>query len=141
MQPSPVNYLLVDDDDVDVMGMQRAFGQLKLSNALHVAGDGMDALEMLRGANGRAAIPKPHLVLLDLNMPRMNGIEFLETIRHDPELNQTVVFVLTTSNAPEDRFKAYQNNVAGYIVKSKTAHTFIEALEMLDKYCRIIEFP
>ncbi len=77
MQPKSVNILLVDDDDVDVMRVKRSFKELKIANPLHVPNDGVEALEMLRGANGRAAIPEPHLVLLDLNMPRMNGAEFL----------------------------------------------------------------
>lgn len=141
MLPSSVNVLLADDDDVDVMGLKRACNKLGLTNPLHVAGDGIEALEMLRGENGHAAIPKPHLILLDLNMPRMNGIEFLQEMRQDPELGQTLVFVLTTSNADEDRFKAYQSHISGYMVKSNTERTFFDALEMIDKFCRIVEFP
>lgn len=141
MPPRSVNFLLIDDDDVDVMGLKRAIKQLKIANPVHVAGDGIEALEMLRGENGREAIPKPHLILLDLNMPRMNGIEFLEEIRKDAEFDKTIIFVLTTSNADEDRLRAYENHVAGYIVKANAERTFFEALEMLDKYWRIVEFP
>lgn len=141
MRPKTVSILLVDDDDIDVMGVKRAFKQLKLANPLHVAGDGIEALEMLRGENGHTAIPKPHLVLLDLNMPRMNGIEFLDVIRDDPDLEKTVVFVLTTSNADADRVKAYQSHVAGYIVKENTESSFLGALEMINKYWQIVEFP
>ncbi|RUP22418.1 response regulator, partial [Methylobacterium sp.] len=78
---STVNILLVDDDEVDVQGLKRAFKKSKIGNPITVARDGIEALEILRGQNGRERLPKPHLVLLDLNMPRMNGIEFLEAVR------------------------------------------------------------
>lgn len=141
MQPKSVNILLVDDDDVDVMRVKRTFKELRIANPLHVANDGVEALEMLRGANGCSAIPEPHLVLLDLNMPRMNGIEFLKQVRDDPELDKTIIFVLTTSNADEDRTKAYKKHVAGYIVKAETGESLMTALGMVNSYWRVIEFP
>ena len=81
------------------------------------------------------------LILLDLNMPRMGGIEFLEELRLDPELSRALVFVMTTSEAEEDRMRAYDRNVAGYILKHRLGQGFIEAVTMLDHFWRVVEFP
>lgn len=136
-----VNLLLVEDDEVDIQGLKRAFAKSRIANPITVARDGIEALEILRGENGRAKLPKPHLVLLDLNMPRMNGIEFLEIIRNDEDLKSTLVFMITTSKADEDKQRAYGHNVAGYIVKQDPAATFMEAVSLLEHYWKIIEFP
>jgi len=140
MSPT-VNLLLVEDDEVDVQGLKRAFAKSRIANPITVARDGIEALEMLRGENGHEKLPKPHLILLDLNMPRMNGIEFLEAIRADEELKGSVVFMITTSKADEDKARAYGHNVAGYIVKQDPANTFMEAVSLLEHYWRIVEFP
>ena len=136
-----VNLLLVDDDDVDVQGLKRAFTKSKIANPITVARDGIEALEILRGQNGRAKLAKPHLILLDLNMPRMNGLEFLEAVRADDDLKTAVVFMVTTSKAEEDKARAYGHNVAGYIVKQDPANTFMQAVSMLEHYWRVVEFP
>jgi CheY-like chemotaxis protein len=136
-----VNLLLVDDDEVDVQGLKRAFAKSKIGNPITVARDGIEALEILRGENGREKLAKPHLILLDLNMPRMNGIEFLQIIRQDPELKSAVIFMITTSKAEEDKQRAYGHNVAGYIVKQDPANTFIQAVSMLEHYWKVVEFP
>ncbi len=141
MQHSHVTFLLVEDDDVDVMVLKRSFDHLKIANPLVVANDGIEALDMLRGENGHSPLAKPYIVLLDLNMPRMNGIEFLDAIRDDPDLRRTVVFVLTTSNDDRDKFAAFENHVAGYIVKADAGQSFMDALEMLNRYWRIVELP
>jgi CheY-like chemotaxis protein len=141
MPHSQVTFLLVEDDDVDVMYIQRTFRQLGIANQLVVANDGIEALEMLRGANGYDPILKPFIILLDLNMPRMNGIEFLTELRKDPEIKHSVVFVLTTSDDEQDKFDAYEHHVAGYIVKSEAGQSFQSALEMLDRYWRVVELP
>ncbi|ATP19163.1 MULTISPECIES: response regulator [Sphingomonadaceae] len=140
MNPT-VNLLLVEDDEVDVQGLKRAFAKSRIANPITVARDGIEALEVLRGENGQEKLPKPHLILLDLNMPRMNGIEFLEAIRADEELKGSVVFMITTSKADEDKARAYGHNVAGYIVKQDPANTFMEAVSLLEHYWRIVEFP
>lgn len=137
----PVNLLLVEDDEVDVQGLKRAFAKSRIGNPIVVARDGIEALEHLRGENGRAKLPKPHLIMLDLNMPRMNGIEFLEAIRADEDLKCSVVFMITTSKAEEDKARAYGHNVAGYIVKQDPANTFLEAVNLLEHYWNIVEFP
>lgn len=136
-----VNLLLVEDDEVDVQGLKRAFSKSRIANPISVARDGIEALEILRGENGHEKLPKPHLILLDLNMPRMNGIEFLEEIRSDEDLKHSVVFMITTSKADEDKTRAYGHNVAGYIVKQDPANTFMEAVSLLEHYWRVVEFP
>ena len=136
-----VNLLLVDDDEVDVQGLKRAFVKGRIANPITVARDGVEALEVLRGENGKPKLPKPHLILLDLNMPRMNGIEFLEAIRNDEDLKTAVVFMVTTSKAEEDKARAYGHNVAGYIVKQDPAKTFMQAVSMLEHYWTVVEFP
>ena len=136
-----VNLLLVEDDEVDVQGLKRAFAKSRIANPIAVARDGIEALEMLRGENGRTKLPKPHLILLDLNMPRMNGIEFLEVLRADEDLKASVVFMITTSKADEDKTRAYGHNVAGYIVKQDPANTFMEAVSLLEHFWKVVEFP
>ena len=138
---SSVNILLVEDDEIDVKTLTRAFKELKIANPIYRARDGIEALEILRTTDEAAQIPQPFIVILDLNMPRMGGIEFLETIRKDPLLLRTVVFVMTTSAAEEDRIRAYNHNVAGYILKQNPGHTFLEAISMLELYWRVVELP
>lgn len=138
-----INILLVEDDEVDVMNVKRAFKKGNISNPLFVASNGLEALSMLRGQNGQGAkLPSSRrLVLLDLNMPRMGGIEFLHELRSDPNLRMTPVIVLTTSNEDRDRVEAYQLNVAGYILKPVTFNNFAEAMATLNKYWMLCEMP
>jgi CheY-like chemotaxis protein len=133
-----LNILLVEDDEVDVMNVRRAFKKNNICNPLWVAGNGLEALEMLRASD----IPRDRrLVLLDLNMPKMNGIEFLRELRADPELHGTPVVVLTTSDDERDRVNAYDLNVAGYILKPVTFMNFVEAMATLNKYWTLVEMP
>jgi len=136
-----VRILLVDDNDVDVEAVQRAFARSRIANPLIVAQDGLDALDILRGTNGRTQIERPFLILLDLSMPRMNGVEFLDALRADPALRDTIVFVLTTSSSDEDKVASYNHNVAGYIVKSEVGEGFIRLISLLDHFWRVVEFP
>ncbi len=136
-----LHILLVDDDDVDVMNVQRAFKKNNILNPLFIAHDGMEALELLR-RDGPGGMPKERrLILLDLNMPRMNGMEFLRELRNDPELRSLTVIVLTTSDDERDKVEAYNLNVAGYIVKPVTFLAFVEAMAALNKYWTINELP
>jgi CheY-like chemotaxis protein len=138
MSGSMLNVLLVEDDEVDVMNVRRAFKKNNIANPLFVAGNGEEALRMLRGGE----IPtERRLVLLDLNMPRMNGIEFLRELRADDELRYTSVVVLTTSNDERDRVEAYNLNVAGYILKPVTFQNFCDAMLTLNKYWTLVEMP
>jgi CheY-like chemotaxis protein len=133
-----VTILLVDDDDVDAIGVVRALKKLKISNPVVRAHDGVEALELLRHPT---AIQRPYMVLLDINMPRMNGLEMLAQLRSDPQLVRAVVFVLTTSHEDEDKLGAYEKNVAGYIFKNHVGDGFLRAMELLDHYWRIVELP
>ena len=137
----PAQLLHVEDDDLDIIGLQRAFKAAKIANSITVAHDGFEALEMLRGTNGRTRLLRPFIVLLDLNLPRMDGLEFLKDLRTDEELKKSIVFIMTTSDADEDKVKAYNLGVAGYILKSNPANAFLEATALLDTYWRVVEFP
>jgi CheY-like chemotaxis protein len=141
MTKKAVKILLVDDDEVDVIGITKTLKSLKITNDLRHAFDGVDALEHLRGTNGKTKLEPPYLILLDLNMPRMGGLEFLDEIRKDPKLRKAIIFVMTTSADEKDVYAAYDKNIAGYVVKSNAEHTFKEALSMLDLYWTIVELP
>ena len=136
-----VTILVVDDDEVDREAVRRSFKRAKIANPVVEAHDGLDALETLKGENGKEKLTSPFIILLDLNMPRMNGIEFLDALRQDEELQTAIVFVLTTSKAEEDKMKAYRYNVAGYVVKSDLTSEFLRAVTMLDHYWKVVELP
>lgn len=131
--------LLVEDDEVDVMNVKRAFKKNNISNPLLVAHNGLEALDILRGND--AVVPRPRIILLDLNMPKMGGIEFLKEIRKDPELASLSVFVMTTSNEDSDKVEAFNLNVAGYIIKPLSMEQFIGAVSTLNSYWTLCEFP
>jgi CheY-like chemotaxis protein len=133
-----LNILLVEDDEVDVMNVKRAFDKNHITNPLFVAGNGLEALDKLRSGE----IPQGRrIVLLDLNMPKMNGIEFLRELRNDPALAPTPVVVLTTSNNDRDKIDAFNLNVAGYLVKPVTFEEFSELMVTLNKYWMLVEMP
>jgi len=136
-----LHILVVDDDEIDIMNVQRAFKKNNISNPLYIARNGLEALDMLRGI-GPVAIPSERrLILLDLNMPKMNGIEFIHAVRNDPKLRVLTIVVLTTSNDDRDKVDAYNLNVAGYILKPVTFSAIVEALAALNKYWTINEMP
>ena len=138
MNSSSLNILLVEDDEVDVMNVKRAFDKNHITNPLFVAGNGLEALEKLRSGE----IPQGRrIVLLDLNMPKMNGIEFLRELRKDPALAPTPVVVLTTSNNDRDKIDAFNFNVAGYLLKPVTFAEFSELMVTLNKYWTLVEMP
>jgi CheY-like chemotaxis protein len=133
-----MHILLVEDDEVDVMNVRRAFERNKIANPIYVAENGLEGLRMLRDGT----VPRGRrLVLLDLNMPRMNGIEFLREVRQDPELSGVSVVVLTTSNEERDKVDAYKLNVAGYLLKPVTFINFVELTSALNKYWTLVEMP
>jgi CheY-like chemotaxis protein len=141
LEPKTAQLLHVEDDDLCLMGLNRAFKAAKIANPITVAHDGIEALETLRGTNGRGRLPRPYLILLDLNMPRMDGIQFLTVLRADEDLKKSIVFIMTTSDADEDKVNAYNLGVAGYILKTNPANAFLEATRLLDTYWRVVEFP
>lgn len=134
-----VNVLLVDDDVVDQEAIRRAFTRLEITHPLVIARDGEEALEILR--HPQAGSSRPYLIVLDLKMPRMSGMEFLHELRSDPHLQRHVVFVLTTSSADADKCRAYSTNVAGYLEKSNLGAGLEHLVPLLDHYWRSVVFP
>jgi len=132
-----VSILIVDDDDVDATSIMRAFKKFRVINPILRAKNGAEAIEVLKSDK----MHKPWIILLDLNMPKMSGIEFLEAARDDNYLANSVVFVLTTSESEKDISAAYEKNVAGYIVKSNLDKDFQALIDMLNAYWKVIELP
>ena len=123
--------LLVEDDRVDIMTVQRAMRKIDVSNPLYVARTGVEALGMLRGDGHPRIEPTPSLVLLDLNLPRMGGIEFLKELRADPALRTLQVKVLTSSDEPSDKAAAFEYEVDDYIVKPHSFDEFSHAISII----------
>jgi CheY-like chemotaxis protein len=130
-----VNILLVEDDEVDIMNVQRAFKKNNITNPLFIARNGLEALDKLRNK----IVPVPQIIILDINMPQMNGIEFLQELRKDDNLKHLSVFVMTTSNEDSDKLNAYNLNVAGYILKPLSFEKFIASVATLDSYWKLCE--
>lgn len=137
-----INFMLVDDDEIDIKDMQRTFKKNKIDNPIHVATNGLDALNKLLGKNGEKKLtPTPKIIILDINMPKMNGLEFIKNIRTHKKLKSLLVFILTTSNSEKDKLEAYNLNVAGYIVKPFQVSEFMEIISSLHRYWNLLEFP
>ena len=136
-----VHILLIEDDEVDTEAIVRALRSRSIDNPITVAADGLEALAALRGEDGHERVPRPYLVLLDINLPRMNGIEFLQDLRRDEELARSVVFVVTTSDRAEDKIAAYDNQVAGYIHKSSVGKDYHGLANLIDAYWRVVDLP
>ena len=130
-----VTILLVEDDEIDVKALRWAFDKLKIANPLVIARDGVEAWEMLQ------ELPRPYLIITDINMPRMNGIELLRKIRQSEHCRDSIVFVLTTSNDEQDKIDAYDLNVAGYMLKSDMGTSFTRAIGLIENYWKVVEFP
>ncbi|MFB7220044.1 response regulator [Streptomyces sp. NPDC002596] len=130
----PIEVLLVEDDPGDELMTREAFEDNKISNTLHVARDGQEALDFLyrRGDHGDA--PRPDLILLDLNLPRYDGRQVLEKIKNDPELALIPVVVLTTSSAEEDILRSYKLHANAYVTKPVDLDQFIAAVRRIDEF-------
>ncbi|GGB14467.1 response regulator [Allosediminivita pacifica] len=137
MQPRP-ELLLIEDDDGDARALRRALGKADIGAPLVRVKDGVQALDFLRSTEAR---DRRFLLLLDVNMPRMNGHEFLAELRSDPRIRRTVVFVLTTSGNQFDVNCAYDRNVAGYIRKDAVGRGFHKLIEALERYSEIVVLP
>jgi CheY-like chemotaxis protein len=135
MKNSLVSILLVEDDEVDVMNVIRAFSKNNIKNPLFVAGNGVEALYMLNNV----IAPLPKIIILDINMPKMNGIEFLKLLRKDEKLKSISVFVMTTSNEESDKINAYNLNVAGYILKPLSFEKFVSSVATLKYFWQLCE--
>jgi CheY-like chemotaxis protein len=135
----PANILLIEDDEIDVENIRRTFRKNNIAHPLWIAENGIEALQMLRAGT----VPAPRrLILLDLNLPRMNGLEFLHALRNDPALASVPVVVLTTSNDERDKVDAFNLNVAGYLLKPMSLTAFAELMGAFDdKYWNLVELP
>lgn len=131
--------LLVEDDQMDVMNVQRELRRQNINVPLVHARNGRDAIKMLRGEGGETKIDKPNVVLLDINMPRMNGLELLEVLRSDPEFVDLNVFIMTTSDLESDRLKAQQLAVSGYIIKPLSFDSFGEGGTSIDGFSLFLD--
>ncbi|MES2673411.1 MAG: response regulator [Pseudomonadota bacterium] len=136
-----MHILLVEDDDVSVESVVRSLRKHDVEFPMTIAQDGQEALEILRNQHPTHSIKRPFLILLDLNMPRMNGFEFLEAIRSDAALKSSIVFILTTSDSDSDRSRAYNDNIAGYMVKSSVGPQFSKLALLLRNYQAAVRLP
>ncbi len=134
--------LLVEDDDVDAENVVRAFKKNNINNPLYIAGNGEEALALLR-REGPYSDPKtyesPGIVLLDINMPVMNGIEFLRIMKSDDQFKRIPVVVLTTSREENDRTESFRMSVAGYIIKPVDFRDFVQVIKTIDHYWTLSE--
>jgi len=136
-----MNILLVEDDDVAAEAVVRSLRKFAVDAPVIHAQDGLEALEILRNEHPGLTISRPYLILLDLNMPRMNGFEFLHAVRHDEKLHDSVIFVLTTSDNDTDRSRAYNENIAGYMVKSAVGPQFAKLAALLENFRDTVKLP
>lgn len=129
--------LLVEDDKVDVMTVKRAMGDLKITNKLTHVSNGLEALDYLRNSDNEM----PCIMLLDINMPKMNGIELLREIKKDERLKKIPVVILTTSNAEKDKTETFNLSVAGYMIKPVDYVQFVDVIKDINLYWTISEIP
>ncbi len=129
--------LLVEDDEVDVLTVRRALKDLDVSSPLAVAANGEEALKLLRNGNSR----RPAIILLDLNMPRMSGLEFLRQARAEGCAAGIPIVVLTTSREDRDVVEGFNYNVAGYMIKPVDYAKFVEVMKAIDSYWTLSELP
>ncbi|KAA9338297.1 response regulator [Hymenobacter busanensis] len=142
MLPAPTtaaSILLVEDDQMDIMNVQRELRKHDITVPMYVARNGREALALLRGEGDKAPIQKPTVVMLDINMPRMNGLELLEVLRSDPEFVGLNVFIMTTSDLESDRLKAQQLAVSGYIIKPLNFDSFGEGGSTVDGFSLFLD--
>lgn len=133
--------LIVDDDDVATEFVLRSLRKNHVPGKWITASSGEEALAILRGQHGEKQVLWPCIILLDLNMPQMDGFGFLKILREDPALRHTVVFVLTTSSRDIDRGRAYEEHIAGYMVKSTIGPQFAELSKLLVQYTSTVILP
>ncbi len=129
--------LLIEDDQVDALTVKRILGELNAGDRLDIVNDGEQALEFLQDS----AQPRPSIILLDLNMPRMNGIEFLQIVKNDDSLKVIPVVVVTTSKGGQDIADSFDLGVAGYMTKPVDYQKFVEIITSIDRYWSLSELP
>ncbi len=136
-----VTILLAEDDDIDAKTVTRGLASARIANPLVRVRDGVEALELLRGTNNNKKLEPPYLLLVDIRMPRLDGLGLVRAIRADPNLQRTIIFMLTTSESDRDRAAAYDSHVAGYIVKSDTEDQYHRLASMIEYYLMIVAPP
>ena len=136
-----ISVLLLEDDEIDVMNVQRAFKKTGYQHCIHVAGNGKEALDILNSQKWGPECPVPEAILLDVNMPLMNGFEFLQEVRASSSFSFINVYMLTTSNSNMDIVRAYEQKVCGYIVKPVDFKAFTESIQILCDYWNLIQRP
>ena len=137
-----IDVLLVEDDPGDVLMTREAFADHKLRNVLHVVDNGADAMAFLRQQGPYADAPRPDLVLLDLNLPRMDGREVLAAVKQDEDLRSIPVVVLTTSEAEEDVLRSYQLHANAYVTKPVDLDQFMNAVRQIDEFfVQVVRLP
>jgi two-component system, chemotaxis family, response regulator Rcp1 len=139
--PPTIDILLVEDDPADVLLTKRALQDNKMFNTLHVVGDGLEALEFLRGEGLYKVASRPDLILLDLNMPRMDGRELLKELNTDSELRRIPVVVLTTSDADQDIFKSFDLQASCFITKPASLGQFTRVVAAIEDFWLAVEKP
>jgi CheY-like chemotaxis protein len=140
--PALADVLLVEDDPGDVLMTREAFAQYRIRNPLHVVGDGEQAMQFLRRDGAYIDVPRPGLILLDLNLPRRNGLEVLADVKSDAELLSIPVVVLTTSQAEEDILRSYALHANAYISKPVDFDKFIDVIRQIDKFfLTLVQLP
>jgi CheY-like chemotaxis protein len=137
-----LDVLLVEDDPGDVLITREAFEHHQIRNNLHVVGDGEQAMHFLRKTGAYADVPTPGLILLDLNLPRRNGLEVLAELKSDTALLTIPVVVLTTSQAPEDILRSYSLHANAYISKPTDFDEFVDAIGQIDDFfLNLVKLP
>lgn len=138
----PIDVLLIEDDPGDELITREAFEHNKISNTLHVAHDGQEGLDFLYRREPYTDAPRPDLILLDLNLPKYDGRQLLETIKSDPELNHIPVVVLTTSSAEEDILRSYKLHANAYVTKPVDLDQFMNAVRQIDEFfVQVVRLP
>lgn len=141
-EPSAVEILLVEDNPGDVKLTRKALEQANLENNLHVANNGVEAMKFLQNEAGHADAPRPDLVLLDLNMPKMDGQDVLAEMKEDDELSRIPVVILTSSESEEDVVKSYDLNANAYLTKPVDYNGFIDIVDSLENFwLQVVKFP
>ncbi len=141
MSYKTATFLIIDDNELDAEKIVRSMRRLNMPNETIRVSDGEAALDVLRGSNGQSKLVEPYIILLDINMPRMNGLEFLKAIRADNNIGHSPVYVLTTSDRQQDIDAAYSYNVCGYVVKPVKLEQMVDALSALNTYWSLTELP
>ena len=141
MDKKPLHILLVEDDEVDAEYLVRSFRQQRGLLTWTVVGNGLEALALLRSPHSHTGLRYPYLIVTDINMPLMNGLEFLQALRQDPKLRKAVVYILSSSALETDKAAAYAHQVAGYLLKATLDQHLPQFLNLLTCYQALVEFP